>query len=124
MEPNNNQDTTANMESRMEQLTEMVAKLLKSKELENTQIVEVDPHITERARLTDLECYPQLQEALPCIEEDFFRSPLTEEERREILYACPRTVLMNYTPPPINDSAPTTDKRADGALYNLQSLVA
>ncbi|PVZ97514.1 hypothetical protein BB558_006523 [Smittium angustum] len=105
MDQNNNQDTTSNMESRMEQLTEMVAKLLKSKMLENTQIVEVDPHITERARITELECYLQLLEALSSIEEDFFR-----------------TALMNYTPPTINDSAPTTAKRADGALYNLQSL--
>ncbi|OMJ29093.1 hypothetical protein AYI69_g1407 [Smittium culicis] len=47
----------------------------------------------------------KLTEALPSIEEDFFRTPLTEEERKIAVHSCPKTSSMNYTLPPLNDTA-------------------
>ncbi|OMJ17936.1 hypothetical protein AYI69_g7233 [Smittium culicis] len=41
-----------------------------------------DPYITTRILGTDFTVYPELTEALPSIEHYFFRSPLTEEERK------------------------------------------
>ncbi|OMJ18508.1 hypothetical protein AYI69_g6984 [Smittium culicis] len=57
-------------------------------------------------------------EALPSIEVDFFRSPLSDEEKRDIVQSSPRTVDMVYTPPPINDYATAPIKKLDTAYYN------
>ncbi|OMJ15904.1 hypothetical protein AYI69_g8036, partial [Smittium culicis] len=39
-----------------------------------------DPFISTRIPITDLAVCPELIEALPSIEDDFFRTPLSEEE--------------------------------------------
>ncbi|OMJ23591.1 hypothetical protein AYI69_g4915 [Smittium culicis] len=67
-----------------------------------------DPYVTTRIPLTDLAVYPELIEAFPSIEEDFFRTPLTEE-RKESARSCPKSSSMNYLPPPLNDSVYTAD---------------
>ncbi|OMJ08288.1 hypothetical protein AYI69_g11127, partial [Smittium culicis] len=58
------------------------------------------------------------------IEEDFFRSPLTEEERKIAIHPFPRTSSMNYNPSPLNDSASSAVKKADTALYGIQVALA
>ncbi|OMJ08407.1 hypothetical protein AYI69_g11075 [Smittium culicis] len=58
--------------------------------------------------------------ALTSIEEDFFRTPLTEEERKIAIYSCPKTSSMNYIPPPLGDSASSAVKKADSVLYGIQ----
>ncbi|PVU88435.1 hypothetical protein BB561_005865 [Smittium simulii] len=68
-------------------LTEMVQQLLR--ERENNQ-GPGDPYITSRMPVTDLLAYQELTEALPSIEEDFFKSPLTEEERKMAIHSCPK----------------------------------
>ncbi|PVZ96927.1 hypothetical protein BB558_007146, partial [Smittium angustum] len=65
-----------------------------------------------------------LIEALPSIEEDFFRTPLTEEERRDVIYSYPRTSAMVYLPPPLNDSASIGVKKIDSMLYGIQVALA
>ncbi|OLY84297.1 hypothetical protein AYI68_g1549 [Smittium mucronatum] len=35
--------------------------------------------------------------------------PMSEEDRKTAICACPRTSSMNYTPPPLNDSASTAE---------------
>ncbi|PVV02049.1 hypothetical protein BB560_003508, partial [Smittium megazygosporum] len=77
-----------------------------------------------QVRYTGFATYPRLLEALPSIQEDFFRLPLTDAERREIIQTCPRTEGINYSPPSINEVATTTIKKADTALYNTQSFLA
>ncbi|OMJ18480.1 hypothetical protein AYI70_g5335 [Smittium culicis] len=98
-------------------LTELVQQLLRKNE--KNQEPE-DPYVTTRAPVTDLKACPELTEALPSIEEDFFLSPLTEEERKISIHSCPRTSSMNYNPPQLNDSASTSVKKADTALYGIQ----
>ncbi|OMJ09341.1 hypothetical protein AYI69_g10715, partial [Smittium culicis] len=89
-------------QDQVKELTEMVLELLREKE-RNAE--PEDPYVTTRIPITDLAVYPELIEALPSIEEDFFRTPLTEEERKEAIHSCPRSDSMNYLPPPLNDSA-------------------
>ncbi|PVU94202.1 hypothetical protein BB561_002755 [Smittium simulii] len=86
----------------IKELTEKVNQLLRER---GSQEETEDPHVTTRIPVTDLTAYPELIEALPSIEEDFFRSPLTDEERKNALYSCPKNSSMNYIPPPLNDSA-------------------
>ncbi|OMJ26403.1 hypothetical protein AYI70_g185 [Smittium culicis] len=64
-----------------------------------------DPYETKRIPVTGLTVYPELTEALPSIEEDFFRTPLTKEERKITIHFFPKTNSMNYIPPPLNGSA-------------------
>ncbi|OMJ14338.1 hypothetical protein AYI69_g8640 [Smittium culicis] len=77
-----------------------------------------------RIPVTDLTAYPELTEVLPSIEEDFFRSPLTEEERKIAIHSCLRTSSMNYSPPPLNDSASSAVNKAHAALYGIQVALA
>ncbi|OMJ18248.1 hypothetical protein AYI70_g5460 [Smittium culicis] len=60
-------------------LTEMVQKLLREKEINQEP---EDPYVTRRIPVTDLSSYPELIEALQPIEEGFYRSPVTEDERK------------------------------------------
>ncbi|OMJ19395.1 hypothetical protein AYI69_g6633, partial [Smittium culicis] len=60
-------------QDQVKELTEMFKELLREKE-RNAE--PEDPYVTTRIPLTDLAVYPEL------IEEDFFRTPLTEEERK------------------------------------------
>ncbi|OMJ20737.1 hypothetical protein AYI69_g6095 [Smittium culicis] len=98
-------------------LTELVQQLVREKERNPKP---EDPYVTTRIPVTDLTAFPELTEALPLIEEDFFRSPLTEEERKIAIHSCPRTSSMNYNPTPLNDSASSAVKKADKALYGIQ----
>ncbi|PVU96696.1 hypothetical protein BB561_001020 [Smittium simulii] len=83
-----------------------------------------DPHARIKAPMVEVESYPRLLEAIPSLEEDFFRNPISEEERKEIVYSCPKFLGMNYTPPPLNEAAPTSVRKMDLILYGIQlSLV-
>ncbi|OMJ13407.1 hypothetical protein AYI70_g8509 [Smittium culicis] len=70
--------------------------------------------------VSDLTVHPELIEALSSIEENFSRSPLTEEERKIAINSCPRTSSINYNPPALNDSASSAVKKADSVLYGIQ----
>ncbi|OLY83929.1 hypothetical protein AYI68_g1924, partial [Smittium mucronatum] len=63
--------------------------------------------------------YAELSEALPSIDEDFFRTPLSDEDHNTALYTCPKTCSMNYFPPPLNESALTAVKELNSTL-NIQ----
>ncbi|OMJ17049.1 hypothetical protein AYI70_g6220, partial [Smittium culicis] len=98
-------------------LTEMVQQLFRER---NREQESEDPHVTTRIPVTDLTSYLALTEALSSIEEDFFCSPQTEEERKIAIHSCPMTSSMNYTPPPLNDTASSTVKKTDSTLYGIQ----
>ncbi|OMJ29869.1 hypothetical protein AYI69_g605 [Smittium culicis] len=67
-------------------------------------------HIKTRAPMTEVESYPALLEAIPGMKEDFFRSPLDEKVRKDVIYGFPKFIAMNYQPPPRNDSAPLSSQ--------------
>ncbi|PVU89438.1 hypothetical protein BB561_005353 [Smittium simulii] len=108
-------------DNHIKELTEKVNQLLRER---GSQEEPEDPHVLTRISVTDLTAYPELIEALPSIEEDFFRSPLTDEERKSALYSCPKNSSMNYIPPPLNDSALSAVKKTDSTLYGIQLALA
>ncbi|OMJ10797.1 hypothetical protein AYI70_g10103 [Smittium culicis] len=102
-------------------LTKMVRKLLNEKERNPKP---EDPDVSTRVPLTDLAVYSALIEAPPSIEEDFFCTPLTEEEMKEEIHSCHRSSSMNYHPPPLNESASSAVKKADACLHGIQIALA
>ncbi|PVU94991.1 hypothetical protein BB561_002124 [Smittium simulii] len=100
----------------IKELTEKVNQLLRER---GSQEETEDPHVTTRIPVTDLTAYPELIEALPSIEEDFFRSPLTDEERKNALYSCPKNILIHQ-----NQDTPIPKGRAIGATLAANSGVS
>ncbi|PVU93759.1 hypothetical protein BB561_003059 [Smittium simulii] len=112
---------------RIEELTEKVNQLLLARETVPAPVTVPEPEdefITTRAPASELKIYPMLKDALPSIEEDFFRIQLTEEERKNAIYSCIRSSFMNYLPPPLNDSASTAVRKADSTLHGIQVALA
>ncbi|OLY81271.1 hypothetical protein AYI68_g4626 [Smittium mucronatum] len=103
------------------ELTEKVSLLVRERYPEGEPL---DPFVSSRIPVTNLAVYPEPSEALPSIEEDFFRSPLNEEKRKINIYSCPRTSSMNYSPPPLNDSAPVSVKKVYSVFYDIQLALA
>ncbi|OMJ15732.1 hypothetical protein AYI69_g8101 [Smittium culicis] len=68
----------------------------------------------------ELTFYLKLNEAIPSIEEDFYRSALTETENKEAGQSCSKSSGMAYLPPPLNDATLSAAKIADTALYGIQ----
>ncbi|PVU90243.1 hypothetical protein BB561_004948 [Smittium simulii] len=95
--------------------TQKAVKQLQREE-NNTPQTEL-PHVVPRAPVADLIFFPELSEANPLAEEDFFRNPLTEEERKGMLYSCPKSNVMHYIPLALNDTASTTVKK--GVTYSV-----
>ncbi|OMJ20688.1 hypothetical protein AYI70_g3960 [Smittium culicis] len=50
--------------------------------------------------------------------EDIFRSPLRDEETKELVYGYPKFRAVNYQPSPLNETAPTIVKKFDGLLHD------
>ncbi|OLY82853.1 hypothetical protein AYI68_g3020 [Smittium mucronatum] len=73
---------------------------------------------------TELSVYKELSDALPFIEEDFFRTPLSEDDCKTALYTCPKTSSMNYAPPPLNYSASTEVKKFYKKLHAIETTLA
>ncbi|PVU93526.1 hypothetical protein BB561_003240 [Smittium simulii] len=70
-----------------------------------------DPFIKTRMPMTELEAYPELLQTIPAMQKDFFCSPMTEEERKNIIYSCPKVTGLNYTFLQLNDTASNTVKK-------------
>ncbi|OMJ28054.1 hypothetical protein AYI69_g2484 [Smittium culicis] len=83
-----------------------------------------DRFVVTRPPTTDLSVYPEIFIALPSIEEDFFSTPLTEDERKDAIYSCPKSSSMNYQPPPLKDSSSAAVKKADTTLHGIQVALA
>ncbi|OMH83908.1 hypothetical protein AX774_g2571, partial [Zancudomyces culisetae] len=110
-----------NLNRKIQELSDQVATLLRVREEVNQT---EDPHITSRQVVQELSVYNELELVLPSITDDFFRTPLEEEERKEIIYGYTKTKGMNYIPPPINETAGIAVKRSDTYLYQIQGSLA
>ncbi|PVU88062.1 hypothetical protein BB561_006054 [Smittium simulii] len=75
-----------------------------------------DPHERVRAPMVEVESYPGFLEAITSLKSDFFKSPIPEEERKEIIYECPRFLVMKYTTPPLNETATPVIWKSNVAL--------
>ncbi|OMJ21763.1 hypothetical protein AYI70_g3276 [Smittium culicis] len=103
-------------------LTAKVGNLTVERATEPT--AEEDQHITANVPATVLNAYLELEKLIPSMSDNFYRTLLTKEEKREAIYACPKSSNVSYNPPPLNDSTSSADKKADSALYAIQTALA
>ncbi|PVU90989.1 hypothetical protein BB561_004615 [Smittium simulii] len=83
--------------------------------------IDHDNYVVERPPAKDLILYQELSSAIPSITNDFFRSPITDMERRRFLGTCPRNIGMVYDPPILNEIGLSADfKKGDNRLYDIQ----
>ncbi|OLY79140.1 hypothetical protein AYI68_g5525 [Smittium mucronatum] len=83
------EDTNA----KLNELTELVRQLMRERE---PQTEEEDLFVTPRTSVTEISVYAKLSGALPSIEEDFFRTHLSDENHKDALYTCLKTGSMDY----------------------------
>ncbi|ORE00841.1 hypothetical protein BCV72DRAFT_237363, partial [Rhizopus microsporus var. microsporus] len=84
-------------------------------------LFQADPNVTIRAPGSDFIPSEPMLEQCPYIQEDFFKSPLPEADRRRFLFECPKNSLRNYDPPKLNKvRLSSTAKQHDTQLYNIQ----
>ncbi|OMJ20412.1 hypothetical protein AYI69_g6215, partial [Smittium culicis] len=75
-------------------------------------ISQLDNYIVEKSPTRDLFMYPELAESLPGISQDFFKSPITDLERRKFLGSCSRNSEMGLS---------SEFKKEDSKLHDIHS---
>ncbi|PVU93122.1 hypothetical protein BB561_003461 [Smittium simulii] len=83
-----------------------------------------DPFIKTRMIMTKLEAYPELLQTITAMQKKNFCSPMTEKERKDIIYSCSKVTGLNYTFPQLNDIASNTVKKLGSQLYVIQLNLA
>ncbi|OMJ20033.1 hypothetical protein AYI69_g6387 [Smittium culicis] len=86
--------------------------------------VEIDQNISASIPATILNVYPELESLIQSMSEDFYRTMLTDEDKKEAIYGCPKSSKVCYNPSPINEAAPGSVKKADSAFYAIQVALA
>ncbi|OMJ27620.1 hypothetical protein AYI69_g2937, partial [Smittium culicis] len=87
--------------------------------------VDSDNYIVEKSPSRDLLMYPELAESLPGISQDFFKSPITDLERRKFLGSCPRNSEMVCDPPPLNEMGLSSEfKKEDSKHHDIQYRIS
>ncbi|PVU85722.1 hypothetical protein BB561_006908, partial [Smittium simulii] len=105
------------------------AAILRIQQAQHNQPIQTDPvdveipYVVARAPVTDLIYYSELLKVTTLVGKDFLRSPLPEKEWKDIIYFCPKSNLMHYTLPTLNDTASVTVKKVDSAFYGVQSTL-
>ncbi|OMJ12242.1 hypothetical protein AYI70_g9241 [Smittium culicis] len=85
---------------------------------------EDDQNISVSSPATVLNVYPELESLIPSMSEDFYRTMLTNEEKKEEIYAFPKSSNVCYNPTPIKEAAHGSVKKADAAFYAIQVALA
>ncbi|OMJ16596.1 hypothetical protein AYI69_g7779 [Smittium culicis] len=113
----------ANILNAINDLTSKVDNLTPGKTAEPS--VEDDQHISASIPATVLNVYPELESLIPSISEDFYRTMLTDgEEKGGNLWMLKKSSKVCYNPPPINEAAPGSVKKADSVFYAIQIALA
>ncbi|CEP07404.1 hypothetical protein [Parasitella parasitica] len=93
----------------------------KQQQHQHQQPPPVDPHLKARTVAMDLTSYPEFYQVLPGAQDDFFRSPLSEKERRAFLQACPSNTSRQYQAPTLQTTnVGAFTKRHDDQLAAIQ----
>ncbi|OMH84369.1 hypothetical protein AX774_g2108, partial [Zancudomyces culisetae] len=88
---------------------------------EDAEMVPEVQYVVERPATYDLKLYPELRHAITSMDKDFFKSQLSETDRRTFYASCPRNEGMEYTPPSLPDMGQSQSaRRQDAVLYDLQ----
>ncbi|OMJ13475.1 hypothetical protein AYI69_g8995, partial [Smittium culicis] len=81
-------------------------------------------HISDSIPATFLNVYSELESLIPSMSEYFYRTMLTDEEKKESIYGCPKSSKVCYNPSPINEAAPGSVKKAEAAFNSIQVALA
>ncbi|KAG1448980.1 hypothetical protein G6F57_016725 [Rhizopus arrhizus] len=86
----------------------------------------VDRHLTARPTAVDLQPYEEFYNILPDAATDFFRSPLSEADRRKFLNLCPSNLDRRYRAPVLQRSvnAGALTRKFDQQLADVQYRLA
>jgi hypothetical protein len=80
-----------------------------------------DPNVIARSLGADFTPSSALLEHCPFIDEDFFRRPLPDTERRHFLFECPKNTIRSYDLPEFNKiSTSSPARRFDTQLHDIQ----
>ncbi|OMH85393.1 hypothetical protein AX774_g1060 [Zancudomyces culisetae] len=78
-------------------------------------------YVVQRQAPMELKVYPELEESITGLHNDFFRSILSDTKRKEFLGSCSRNEAMEYNPPILTDMGLNQSaKKVDSTLYDLQ----
>ncbi|OMH80306.1 hypothetical protein AX774_g6269 [Zancudomyces culisetae] len=86
----------------------------------STSKVPLGPHVRARKQPIELEAYQELIAFIPSIEENFYKTGYTEQQRVEVYQKFLKNKAMKYKPPEINDEAGQAVKESEANLYNIQ----
>jgi len=79
------------------------------------------PDVQAMPVATELAPPEWMYKAIPTLDQDFFRSPIPDQERKRMLASCPRNTDMVYEPPLVNDMQSSAEsKRTDSQLSDIQ----
>jgi hypothetical protein len=121
------QSATSQIQALAKQLEDIRLQLQQQQSASNMEAeLDYDPQIVERPVASDLIPTEQLQQALPGMCDDFFRSPLDELDRKRFIHVCPRNVIRQYLPPTLNmaDNIGRLTKQTDVQLSEIQRRLA
>ncbi|KAG2223440.1 hypothetical protein INT45_001746 [Circinella minor] len=90
-------------------------------QLATTVNINNDPNVTVRNPGADFHPTEEMLAQYPFIQEDFFKRPLDDSQRRQFLFDCPKNAVRNYDPLKLNKvTVSASAKHFDSALYNIQ----
>ncbi|CAO3608961.1 unnamed protein product [Cunninghamella blakesleeana] len=117
-------ETNSSQQQSYEQPPEWASELLQCLTILESRVTNNDfndPNVTIRKPGADFTPLEELLQMYPFLKNDFFRSPLSDSDRRTFLFDCPKNTLREYDPPKslkINQS--NHAKILDNHLYNIQ----
>ncbi|OMH80415.1 hypothetical protein AX774_g6150, partial [Zancudomyces culisetae] len=78
-------------------------------------------YVVQRLAPMFLKVYPELEEFMTGLYNDFFRSILSDIKRKEFIDSCPRNEAIVYNPPILTDTGLNQSaNKVDSTLYDLQ----
>jgi hypothetical protein len=90
-------------------------------QINNSPLVNIDPNVVLRAPGADFTPSSNMLEEFPYIQDDLFKRPLEENDRRRFLFDCPKNTLRNYDPPKLNKvQLNSSHKQFDASLSTIQ----
>jgi hypothetical protein len=101
------------------------ALLQRINDLENrlaaTNVLNDDPNVQFRSPGAEFTPTIEMLQQHPYLEEDFFRRPLSDSDRRKYLFECPKNSTRQYDPPKINKvNVSSINKQFDTSLHQIQ----
>ncbi|KAG1468160.1 hypothetical protein G6F56_004002 [Rhizopus delemar] len=89
--------------------------------LSSANLFNDDPNVQLRSPGSEFTPTIQMLKQHPYLEEDFFRRPLSDSDRRKYLFECPKNAMRQYDPPKINKAnVSTAHEQFDSYLHQIQ----